>query len=88
MTSCLLLMPPRDAEERDDAPTPIRPLTPTQERVVALIAVAYTIPEIAGQLAMSEHTVRAHVRMIGMILTGTGPALARIRAFARGRRAA
>lgn len=88
MTSCLLLMPPRDAEERDDAPTPIRPLTPTQELVVALLGDDYTVPVVARRLGMSEHTVRAHVRMIALVLTGTGPALARIRAFARGRRAA
>jgi DNA-binding CsgD family transcriptional regulator len=86
MTSlCLPLMPP-DADA--DVPEPIRPLTPMQTRIVDLIGAAFTIPEIARQLGASEHTVRAHVRMIALVLTGAGPALARIRAFARRRRAA
>jgi DNA-binding NarL/FixJ family response regulator len=88
MTLCLPLMRADADDERDETPEPIRPLTPTQERIVDLLGEGFPAPVVAERLAMSLYTVRAHIRALSYILTGRGPALARIRAFARRRRAA
>ena len=53
----------------------IRPLTPTQARVAALVAKGYSYVRIGHELAMSRHTARFHVRCIATMLDHYDPSL-------------
>lgn len=51
-------------------PTPgtLRPLTPRQQQIVALIVAHKSYEQIATALGCSVHTVAAHVRHIALVL--------------------
>ena len=75
-------MPPRDALR--DPPVPARPLSPRQLAVARLCGQGRTYAEIAAALGIKRHTVRHHVKTLGVLLSGT--AEARIRATIYGAR--
>jgi len=59
-------------------------LTPSEQRIAALVGRGLSNPEIAGQLFLSRYTVRSHVSRI-LAKLGTGTRLEIVRALAEGR---
>jgi DNA-binding NarL/FixJ family response regulator len=51
----------------------IRPLTPAQARVAALVAKGYSYATIAQRLHLSRETVRTHIRAIANLIDKYDP---------------
>lgn len=61
-----------------------KPFSPTQARIVELVADGWTRVEIAQHLRISRQTVKKHTELASERIPGTLPPVARITMWARG----